>query len=750
MKPRNFSKFNGHTLFPSDLLVTRLVLKMEFGMKQWIALWSFVAISITILIYTANTPPPKIQPATASTSSDASEIKTSPLSLSAKNSYYSKTAAQEQLELQQQQAKNIEEMKKEIHELKDLIVAQNKLRPPTQSSQPVVQTPPRPTAQSQVPAKSATVPVTASHTNPTPAIYGEGEHAHHVHPIHHNKTVVGNIANHHQLSPAATAAAAAAAMGKPGSTVPPPTATNPVPVQKTPPATRRLNDKSLPVYEQNGKEKKEHLEDICGVKAAAALIEYAKFQDTVINGSGPKRELIAVPVEAGLADRMFGVISLFWLAFVSKHAFFIGQFHKLPPFEAAFDHVFINWTRPQPDPDKYTAPLMFTYRGVRGYKGIRQYTARDGIDLQKYHMTYMINQDSMVDQIFAKNNMAQYPRPDRVFPHESHVFASSNRGGIHYFYNNPHHQKYFEEDLKLDRDNAFRCAYHYLFQENEKVRKVMEKHGEILAPASMFSAYTHQSHYVGESEYVNMDKPIEPIPAGSDTGAGSRKLLRGDVTEGRRLDEAEATSTAVVTTPTVQEEKKNEKAIVKIGIGIRVGDQSFDPVLDAKTQLGPFEHFLFCAQNIEKSLPNILQTNVAKAIQSLAVGSGKITATWYVMAESLRIRQLIANKYGNKVVTDAQTTYFHGDCASKTYGGCHQQKLDDAIIYAAAQMTLFSMCDIHIISGSGFPRMAAMIAKPPHRIYLIEDHSTTYNKTCIYGKHNPFSQIGKAGCGVRV
>ena len=92
--------------------------------------------------------------------------------------------------------------------------------------------------------------------------------------------------------------------------------------------------------------KQQQLEDICGKPTADALLEYARFHEDVVQGRTPRRSLVAVAVEAGLADRLTGVISLFWLSFFSKHAFFIGTHEMLPKFESAYEYVFVNWTKP--------------------------------------------------------------------------------------------------------------------------------------------------------------------------------------------------------------------------------------------------------------------------------------------------------------------------------------------------------------------------------------------------------------------
>jgi hypothetical protein len=369
-------------------------------------------------------------------------------------------------------------------------------------------------------------------------------------------------------------------------------------------------------------------------------------------------------------------------------------------------------------------------------------------------MEYLINQDHNVETLFHSSNISEFPQKGkRNYPKESHVFASSNRGAIHYLYDNPYHRQYLEETLALSQESAFRCAYHFLFTENEAVQKAMGSHYDVLSESSKFSTFVkqhHQHHNHNASALSGSTASLEfepkPIQDHNHTMIRSlenkeqesqrRKLMTKEINNNDTLPEVSSNQTQFLMKP-----------MIKIGIGIRVGDQSFDPLRDLKTQLGPFEHYLFCANTIEKTLPLEFKSFIAK---DEAIAEPSIHATWYVMAESLKIRQLIHQKYGYKVLVNAETSYFHGDCTSKKYGGCHQKKLDDSIIHAVAQLKLFAMCDIHIISESGFPRVASMLAKPPHRFYLLnKDQGTSFNKTCTYANYVAYEKIQKLGCGIR-
>jgi hypothetical protein len=195
---------------------------------------------------------------------------------------------------------------------------------------------------------------------------------------------------------------------------------------------------------------------------------------------------------------------------------------------------------------------------------------------------------------------------------------------------------------------------------------------------------------------------------------------------------------------------------LKIGIGIRVGDQAFDPDQDNQVMLDSFSGYLNCANHLTNSLPKDLFAKL-KVQQSLHHNLTLPTddeeaypILWYVMSESKHLRELIHKRYGEKVITDYQTIYFHGDCHSKTHGGCHQEKLDHAIIHAAAQLTLFSLCDVHIVSESGFPRISAEVAKEPHLMFMLSMHHQTKDLEKVCHLENPieYEKIQSIGCGI--
>ena len=171
---------------------------------------------------------------------------------------------------------------------------------------------------------------------------------------------------------------------------------------------------------------------------------------------------------------------------------------------------------------------------------------------------------------------------------------------------------------------------------------------------------------------------------------------------------------------------------LKININIRVGDSVFDPAFDDTTTLPPFEPFFDCASQIESfaRLPN------QKVI-------------WYFTSDSLRLRQLIKQKYGEKVLTEENLRYVHGDCGdsdAKRYGNCTREAHDFSIRMAAGQIYAMSMCDYHVVSlMSGFGRFATVLSHFWHNVYLVHNN----NRSCGPSNFDSLESVITDGAGIK-
>jgi hypothetical protein len=108
---------------------------------------------------------------------------------------------------------------------------------------------------------------------------------------------------------------------------------------------------------------------------------------------------------------------------------------------------------------------------------------------------------------------------------------------------------------------------------------------------------------------------------------------------------------------------------------------------------------------------------------------------------------MLAEAYKEAIVVDTGNAYFHGDCNKHTTGGCQQDHLRQAIIGAVSQLQLFALCNVHIVSESGFPRVGAMLSAPPHRVFLTKSNRAVDFGSCDYDHPSSLQQVMSIGAG---
>ena len=139
---------------------------------------------------------------------------------------------------------------------------------------------------------------------------------------------------------------------------------------------------------------------------------------------------------------------------------------------------------------------------------------------------------------------------------------------------------------------------------------------------------------------------------------------------------------------------------LKISISVRVGDEVFDATKDANTQLEPHRDVLECAEEIER----------------FARSSPKQRVIWYFNSDSLRLRQLVREAYGDKVLTETKRRFLHGEC--KVSCGNDSSAHNETLVSAVGHIYAMSMCDFHICNRwSGFARFAAWASNRYRNIY---------------------------------
>lgn len=116
---------------------------------------------------------------------------------------------------------------------------------------------------------------------------------------------------------------------------------------------------------------------------------YARLHNEIRNGKKPPRYFVSVAVEAGIADRLSGMITQLYLAILSSRVFTAITYGDLPAFESACSSPYINWTDPNHLQDDVIGPLKYTYKGLRGYRGDRSYPK--SVNTAMFSQLYTIN-----------------------------------------------------------------------------------------------------------------------------------------------------------------------------------------------------------------------------------------------------------------------------------------------------------------------------------------------------------------------
>ena len=232
--------------------------------------------------------------------------------------------------------------------------------------------------------------------------------------------------------------------------------------------------------------------NLCG-SSCPSLASYAQLHREIVRGEetitapstagiaatllpGQQRWLVSVAVEAGLTDRLVGIMSEFFMALLSERALSITSYDPLPPFEAAFAPAQIDWTRRPTtgsvdDWDSIVEPLKYTYRGVRGYVGQRP-LRHNSSDIA---LLYLVN-DHRANEFFSYENVGDWPKGSR---HARVLFVASNRGRISQLFSNPHHKRSLRE-LGFRPETALCCAWQYLFAPSLSVRQSMSREFDAL------------------------------------------------------------------------------------------------------------------------------------------------------------------------------------------------------------------------------------------------------------------------------
>jgi hypothetical protein len=202
--------------------------------------------------------------------------------------------------------------------------------------------------------------------------------------------------------------------------------------------------------------------------------QYAQMQADIQSGKLLERYFVSVAVEAGLADRLAGLMTHFWHAVLTNRAFTTVAYGSVPSFSAMCDMPFIDWTtKPAQVPDEAIEPLKFTYMGERGYPGHKRFLPAS-LDPATYQMLYLVNGPSKNLTAYQNSNISSMLNPDPAY-----LLASSNRGRTWAMANNPHHKQQFW-GYGVPPEEAFMCGFFFLCSPVSAVYQYYRKYWDAL------------------------------------------------------------------------------------------------------------------------------------------------------------------------------------------------------------------------------------------------------------------------------
>lgn len=180
------------------------------------------------------------------------------------------------------------------------------------------------------------------------------------------------------------------------------------------------------------------------------------------------------------ADRIFGVISVFYFALLTERAFTLtATFEGLQPFEAAYAAPHINWTTssehltlyPWNVADNEDGPQPLEGRDFQIFNAINpEYRSEDG--------------PKKLIEMFESGNLTQLANDKDV------IFMASNRGTSVRLFDNHNHADQLRS-MGLTPETAFGCAVDFLFHPKPEVIELIEPEIEILKKSENLSIGIH-------------------------------------------------------------------------------------------------------------------------------------------------------------------------------------------------------------------------------------------------------------------
>ena len=204
------------------------------------------------------------------------------------------------------------------------------------------------------------------------------------------------------------------------------------------------------------------------------MARYTQLQADVQSGRLPPRYLLSVSVEAGLADRLTGLITHLWHAVLTNRALVTVNYGVLPPFEAMCRSPFIEWSRrPENVSDEAVEPLKYTYKGQRGYPSDKRFLPAN-LDAHTFQMLYLINGPEEKLKVYQRGNISTAVSTDPAY-----LLAAANRGRTWALATNPFYKQVFW-DFGVPPQDAFMCGFFFMCSPVAAIEQYYQKYWDAL------------------------------------------------------------------------------------------------------------------------------------------------------------------------------------------------------------------------------------------------------------------------------
>jgi len=182
--------------------------------------------------------------------------------------------------------------------------------------------------------------------------------------------------------------------------------------------------------------------------------------------------IVLIPHTSGIADRILGTATAFFVALLTRRSFQIGQRDGLPYFDLVFEPNGIDWRR-EKDPLWLVEPLI---------EGAQPRNYNESIlQTKQYNAVNTIEQKGLQDMLLH-SNLTQFLGEDYQT-----VFLSLNKGRVLKIYDNPCHKDDINR-FNMSKRHTFGCFVDFLFKPRPEIFLPVFKQFDIMTSKSIANA----------------------------------------------------------------------------------------------------------------------------------------------------------------------------------------------------------------------------------------------------------------------